>query len=321
MATVEQTLQQINASLFAAGGHYKSYNCERVSWDDVQRGTNGGSLSCWGSNITDTRLWAKDGRSLFTVRSDNWNERLGSVTADDIAVVASADEDNTLQPFTLRTILKAPAKVGKYAGLDSQSLGLHDARLDQKISVRFQTTFLPVGDDPRATLEFAPQAYNYNTRSDEDPRNLIILCTTQGLAVQQDGAGAKTLFHHSSFPDGRIGQYWLEAERSGHHVGGAQKETKEERDDALKRGKATASVIGVKGMGTRFNALMTIQVPLLQTPRVTKAISCVAQKQSKAFPWFPWFPKPAYTTTTSSLTIGETTIEKIHRAIKFQEKR
>merc|ERR1711865_1174612 len=45
---------------------------------------------------------------------------------------------------------------------------------------------------------------------------------------------------------------------------GAQKETVEEREDAVKRGKATASVIGTKAMGTRFNVLMTIQVPLQQ---------------------------------------------------------
>jgi len=37
-----------------------------------------------------------------------------------------------------------------------------------------------------------------------------------------------------------------------------------ERAHALARGKATASVIGTKAMGTRFNVLMTIQVPLQQ---------------------------------------------------------
>merc|ERR1712038_1671521 len=43
-------------------------------------------------------------------------------------------------------------------------------------------------------------------------------------------------------------------------------ETKEEKEDAIQRGKATSSVIGVKGIGTRFNVLMTIQVPLKQKP-------------------------------------------------------
>merc|ERR1719218_431173 len=47
-------------------------------------------------------------------------------------------------------------------------------------------------------------------------------------------------------------------------VGGAQVEGKEEKEDAIKRGKATSSVIGTKAMGTRFNVLMTIQIPLKQ---------------------------------------------------------
>merc|ERR1719387_491204 len=100
--------------------------------------------------------------------------------------------------------------------------------------------------------------------SDEDPRNLVLLCTSQGVAVQQDGAGAKQLFHHAVDEDGQIHRYWLEAERSDHKVGGPQRETTEEVADALTRGKAIASVIGTQAMGTRFNVLMTIQVPLQQ---------------------------------------------------------
>ena len=119
-------------------------------------------------------------------------------------------------------------------------------------------------EDAKATLEFATEAYNYNTRSDADPRNLILLCTTQGIALQQDGKGKKRLYHHAVDSENKIHRYWLEAERSKHKVGGEQKETKEERDDAIARGKATSSVIGIKSMGTRFNVLMTIQIPLEQ---------------------------------------------------------
>ena len=43
------------------------------------------------------------------------------------------------------------------------------------------------GEDGRGTMEFAPTAYNYNTLDDTDPRNLVLLATTQGVAVQQDG--------------------------------------------------------------------------------------------------------------------------------------
>merc|ERR1719409_1872484 len=72
-------------------------------------------------------------------------------------------------------------------------------------------------------------------RSDSDPRNLVILCTTQGIALQQDGQGTKKLFHHAVDKDDNVHRYWLEAERSNHKVGGAQIETKEEKQDAIKR--------------------------------------------------------------------------------------
>lgn len=38
---------------------------------------------------------------------------------------------------------------------------------------------------------------------------------------------------------------------------------REEAAAAAARGKATSSVIGIKAMGTRFNVLMTIQLPVV----------------------------------------------------------
>merc|ERR1712038_146329 len=167
----------------------------------------------------------------------------------------------------LREVLSRSSEFGAYAGLKVDDATLEDDVLDKEVSVRFQTTSLPVEKGERSSLEFAPEAYNYNTVSDDDPRNLIFLCTSQGLAIQQDGEGSKMLYHHAVVDDGTVKRYWLEAESSKHKVGGAQVESKEEKDDAIKRGKATSSVIGVKGIGTRFNVLMTIQIPLEQQKR------------------------------------------------------
>ena len=109
-----------------------------------------------------------------------------------------------------------------------------------------------------------PEAYNYYTTSDDDPRNLVLLCTTQEMALQQDGKRVKSLYHNVKEEDGSIHRYWLEAESSSHKVGGSQVEGKEEKEDSLERGKATSSVIGTKAIGTRFNVLMTNQVTLKQ---------------------------------------------------------
>ena len=62
----------------------KNYACKVISWNDSKRFQKGGNLSCIGPNITDTYLTAKDGRSLYTLRSDNFNEKLGIVRAEDV---------------------------------------------------------------------------------------------------------------------------------------------------------------------------------------------------------------------------------------------
>merc|ERR1719326_1639079 len=91
-ASVSDVMSSINSTLRSAGPTYADYSCKTVSWDDVTRGTVGGSLSCYGSNITDTRLYEKTGKQLFTVRSDNWNEKLGRVSADELAIVTGNQE-------------------------------------------------------------------------------------------------------------------------------------------------------------------------------------------------------------------------------------
>lgn len=41
---------------------------------------------------------------------------------------------------------------------------LDNKAMDSKVSIRFQTTFLPVPDQRLGALEFAPEMYNYQVR-------------------------------------------------------------------------------------------------------------------------------------------------------------
>ena len=81
----------------------------------------------------------------------------------------------------MKSLLANLGEFGKYAKVPSDT-DLSDAKLDTTCSIRFQTTFLPVDGAEKAKMEFATEAYNYNTLSDKDPKNLILLCTTQGIA-------------------------------------------------------------------------------------------------------------------------------------------
>jgi huntingtin len=268
--SLDDMMRSINASL----GARSRYSCAVISWDDVSRDVlTNGTMSCWGENISDTRLVARDGRPLFTVRTPNLNEHLGVVGARDLAVVAH-NAAGDLEPMLLSSLLQNIGKHGAYAGLDP-SLNLFDEALDSKISLRLQTTFLPLAPNQQA-LEFAPEVRNYQTRSPSDPRNLLLLCTTQGVFVQQSDVDFTRLYAHAPYgASSGASRHWFEAERSTHVVGGEQRESNQEREDAFSRNKATGSVIGTRGMGVRFNVLMTIQIPLAQLapPRVTTGAS------------------------------------------------
>merc|ERR1719473_724234 len=132
-------MKAINDTCRQRGAHYSKYSCKVVSWDDVSRGTSNNGLSCFGPNITDTYLKAKGGERLFTVRPDNWNEALGTVSASQVAVVTGNERGGggSLTPLTLRDVLKRAGMFGSYAGLPS-SANLSNETLDTKCSVRFQ---------------------------------------------------------------------------------------------------------------------------------------------------------------------------------------
>jgi hypothetical protein len=259
-ASLEQVQEQLDQH-----AKHRGFSCKYVSWEDVQRTNNEKGLSKIGPNIADVTLNEKSGKRLFTVRYQNWNERLGYESSKKIAVVVR-DPDGTLHSITLADYLDNASKYGGYSGLKAQSLA--DNKTDNIFSVRFQLVFLPVESAPdgesahnNGKVEFVTSVYNYFS-TDNHPRNLLLLCTSQGTSIQQDGTNTKQIFHHEVDEQGKIHRYWLEAEQSSHRVGGSQQETEEERADALARGKSVAMYIGTQAMSTRFNAQMLIQLPV-----------------------------------------------------------
>ena len=237
--------------------------------------------SAFGSNITDVTLVGKDGTSFLVVRPDNFNERLGAVRAQDVAVVVGnvpegeGGSTSPLHPITLKEYLQRAGDFGHYAGVPAGT-SLYDADADAKVGIRFQVVFLPVGED--GAVEMYNTAYNYQTRSAEDPKNVILLGTTQGTFLQQDGPGTVPQYLHRADEDSPSGYTctYLEALRTRHGVSMEQKETKEEAEAAAAAGKATAGVIGIRSMGKGFNRLMTVQVPLKQVAPLPSFPECGA---------------------------------------------
>jgi len=216
---VDEIIAAINKSCQDAGGIYAGYSCKAISWDDCTRSTGVNGLSCTGPNITDSRLVERNGQTLFTVRGANWNERLGKISADDVTVLVGVDKEP--QAISLRQYLHEIHQHGAYAGVPEGTSLQADA--DDAVSIRFQTSFLPVAED--GTVEFCGEAHNYQTLSNDDPKNLVLLCTSEGTALQQQGVGYQKLFLHEKKADEQIARRWLEAKSTGHKVGGAQEES------------------------------------------------------------------------------------------------
>mmetsp|Transcript_85727 Transcript_85727/g.136110 ORF Transcript_85727/g.136110 Transcript_85727/m.136110 type:complete len:688 (+) Transcript_85727:80-2143(+) len=248
--------------------HNPNYKALFVSWNDNQRQQG----SCWGGNITDARLKGRDGEDFLVVRSQNFNERIGRVRAADVALLVG--EGTSLEPITLEQYLADFWKHGSYAGSIPGNTSLLSGR-DKSVGMRFQAVFLPVDKGQlfgKGVKEFYPDTYNYQTRSWEEPKNLILLCTSQGTFVQQDGPGSVPQFLHQRDALGQWRKKYLEAMMTHHGVSMGQTETEAEREAALKQGKAVSTVIGTRAMGTGFNRLMTIQVPMKQQtvrPRIS----------------------------------------------------
>ena len=239
--SVDAIIEKINDVLKS----YKAeYSCKKVSWDDVSRfGAGTSSVSCFGSNITDTRLFAKDNTMLFVVRPNNWNEKIAKVRAEDIAIV-----DRQRNPINFRNFLENIGEYGKYV-IDDTSLNLFDNNLDNEVSVRFQTTFIPC----KEKLDVAPEVYNYQGTD----TNLLVLGTSLGVSLSLNEKGRNKLFQHFDNSN-----HWFEIEKTNYKVGGSQNESNEDTLKNIKKEKGISARIGIPAMGTRMNVLMTAQIPL-----------------------------------------------------------
>jgi len=101
--------------------------------------------------------------------------------------------------------------------------------------------------------------------SRDDPRNLIVLGTAQGVFVQSDDRGVQKLFAHGQGDDGKVTEHWFKAEPTTTRVGQAML-----NDSETRAKRARAVEIGIRGMGPRANCFVIMSVPNTQKPRVSR---------------------------------------------------
>lgn len=159
----------------------------------------------------------------------------------------------------LSTWLKQAGKEGGYLGLPEET-NLFCSALDDQISVRYQTTFVP------ENCQFDSLVYNYQTQDSDAPRNLILYSSTQGVALHQDMPGGVYCRQHKTLEDGfTTNSYHIKASSSNFEVGSNDHSS----SSALPGESFPAAVFGTKELGTRQNIVMTIHVPLKVPERRT----------------------------------------------------
>jgi len=287
---VDILAMQINETIKKQKGIYSNYSVKSVSWNDCQRSKIGGKLSCPLAdhmleaqipqtptlndttitaprvhydceccptnssrnrpvNMTNTTLEAKDGRKLYTIRPENFNEKLACVDASQVQLVHEYKSMTSLEHELGETY-------GRNIALNDflEENNLFNFDLDSRCSIRFQTTFLPISDK-EPSIQFSGKHFNYQTIDERYPRNLILMSTSQGLALKADGVGPERIFHRKLEKKNEdcMKNYWLKAEKTDFEIGGEQKES-------------SSKIIGTKEMGERINAVVTVQIPLNQQP-------------------------------------------------------
>lgn len=247
MATIPT--HRLNASLAAVGAAGR-YTAGTVAWNDGQRGVSNGALSCLGGNITDCKIVTMDGGVCPYIKPPNMDETIGVLEAKHLLM---ADTDGAT--VSLQDVLDALPERCAYRGFASVDAKV---KTPEKVVVRFQTAWVPIRKGAGCT-RIAPQHYSYQTRSRDNPRNLLLLGTPQGTFVHTDDAGGNTLHAHRRTEAGEATKHWFSAEPNkdclvGHAADAA-------KDEGLGADKARAVEMGVRGMGARTNCFVTVSVP------------------------------------------------------------
>jgi hypothetical protein len=256
----------MNDCLRAIEAHNR-YAAGAIAWNDGERGVTDDNgtpvLSAFGPNITDVCIVDEAGNMCQFIRPPNMDETLGVLDAKDLLMV-----DNDGNNVSVQDLLDDIEEKCKYMGYTSVKINTEPI---QKVVVRFQTAWVPIKKGTTST-KIVPQHYSYQTRSRTNPRNLIVLGTSQGVFAHNDQSGGNKLFAHSVDTSGTVHNHWFEAESNKDcMVGHAAVATKEE---GLSKKKARAVEIGIRGMGPRTNCFVTVAVPNTQKKEtVTRGLS------------------------------------------------
>tara|TARA_Y100000589_G_C27158149_1_gene631649 strand:- start:136 stop:1443 length:1308 start_codon:yes stop_codon:yes gene_type:complete len=236
------------------------YNAVPVSWDDVDRCSAGSSYTgIFGNYSTDHKLITKNGDNLFFIRPNNHIEIIGATMTSEVFVVVNVDGSLVRKP--LNEVLKAIN--GSMCNRSfSETFDFSNGEENEKISIRSSLSII-TSDETNESL--AISSYDYSTTSNEYPATINLLCTTQGIFLNESEVGQHLLMAFQQDENtGLLSKCWFRSDKTRFKPSEETKETDAEKKDAVKKGLATSEKIGTKSMGETLQTLMVVTIPLIK---------------------------------------------------------
>ena len=252
-------IASLKANLQVANGEVGTdYMPLLTQWNDGERGTVGGSLSCWGANITDAHIADKDGKIHPAIRSPNMDEKLGLISSDKVHCISP-----TGQSWTVKDILKQYSTSVRHHGYKAVDMKLQS--LPDHVVVRTQMATIPLAFG-ETEEKVCVSNYSYQTLSEYDPKNALVVCTPSGTFFSTDKRGQNKLMAHKVNEEtGVITEHWHTVSSSGIEVGKASMAgEKRDHDGDQKMNKEEMPSVGIDGMQGRNDSFCVISIPLKQ---------------------------------------------------------
>jgi hypothetical protein len=230
-------------SLSILGGTCEKYVAGKVAWNDGKRALYNGNVTCLSTCMTDTRVESQNGDFLPFLKPENLNETLGVTDAKNIMFTKNDGTNVTAQDIL--------NNIEEYIGYNGYTHINAKIKENEKLVVRVQTTFIPVKKGEKKKI--VPSHYSYQTFDANDPCNVIITGTPNGIYGHCDDVGVNKLYGHT-LENNKINNHYFEAETTNYGVGMHQKKEIEK----VSSSKTKPVYLGFEQMGVSCNTFLVM---------------------------------------------------------------
>ena len=179
--------QEVITNLRQSANLLGQHNLEivNVGWDDASRAFN----SSIGANISDWSFKLKDGTVLPFIRSPNFTDKTLTIYAKDVSLIVGNERPGgDLNAITFQNYLE---NYGKYTPGVPDKVNLSSGP-DELVTIRYIAVIVPENSD--GSQEVVPTAYNYQTYSDDNPKNILGASFHMGVGTTTDGSCTKNVY-------------------------------------------------------------------------------------------------------------------------------